>query len=84
MHAHNQTFPHNWSTLVQTSHKIECDFILSNMKKLSNDQGRLIVDLHGLEIVETCLHMIQATINLNNYLLQKTPNLFISWNKKKT
>lgn len=30
MHAHNQTFPHNWSTLVQTSHKIECNRIVQN------------------------------------------------------
>jgi hypothetical protein len=54
------------------------------MKRLSNDQGRLIVNLHGLEIFETYLHMIQATNNLNNYLFQKTPNLFIPWNKKKS
>jgi hypothetical protein len=32
MHAHNQTFPHNRSTQVQTSHKIECNQIVQNEK----------------------------------------------------
>jgi hypothetical protein len=54
------------------------------MKRLNNDQGRLIVNFHELEIFETYLHVIQVTNNSNNYLFQKTPNLFISWNKKKS